>query len=321
MNPIVIGTRGSELAMRQAGLIRDALAAEHPGLEVTLRVVHTTGDRDLRSPAQQTSGKGMFTTEIEAELLSGSISLAVHSMKDLPTRLPDGLVVGAVTRREDPADVLVSSSGCVLADLPRRAKVLTGSPRRRALLLHRRPDLRVLPVRGNVPTRLRKLEESGADAVVLARAGLVRLGLSVSVTERLDPAEFVPACGQGALAVEIRQSDDELLRLVRAVDDPESRYAVAAERVFLADLGGGCHLPAGAYARRGDDGDSLVVTGMVADPEGSRVLLRTVSGAAGGADPARALGRALAEELLALGARKILDDLAAHRRAVSETDA
>ncbi|HUU58081.1 MAG TPA: hydroxymethylbilane synthase, partial [Phycisphaerae bacterium] len=234
MNPIVIGTRGSELAMRQAGLIRDALAAEHPGLEVTLRVVHTTGDRDLRSPAQQTSGKGMFTTEIEAELLSGSISLAVHSMKDLPTRLPDGLVVGAVTRREDPADVLVSSSGCVLADLPRRAKVLTGSPRRRALLLHRRPDLRVLPVRGNVPTRLRKLEESGADAVVLARAGLVRLGLSDRVTERLDPAEFVPACGQGALAVEIRQSDDELLRLVRAVDDPESRYAVAAERVCLA---------------------------------------------------------------------------------------
>ncbi|MCK4375072.1 MAG: hydroxymethylbilane synthase, partial [Candidatus Brocadiae bacterium] len=211
MRRLKIGTRGSELALWQAGYVRDALRRAHPGLEVALEVIRTRGDDVPDAGPAPTEGKGLFTGEIERALLTGGVDLAVHSLKDLPTQPVGGLALAAFPERADPADALVARDGLTLDSLPHGAQVLTGSPRRRAQLLRRRPDLKVSPVRGNVQTRLGKLDESDAHAIVLARAGLVRLGLADRVTERLDPADFVPACGQGALAVEIRGDDEEAL--------------------------------------------------------------------------------------------------------------
>ena len=304
MSRIVIGTRGSPLATWQADFVRTALLAEHDGLEVGVQVIRTRGDRALLAPLHAMPGKGLFTKEIENALLAGAVDLAVHSLKDLPTDLPEGLALAAVTAREDPADVLVCAEGLTLATLPRGAEVLTGSLRRRAQLLHLRRDLKVSPVRGNVRTRLRKLDGSGAAGMVLARAGLARLGLLDRVTERLDPAQFLPACGQGALGIEARADDASLRALLAPLDDAETRSAVAAERAFLAALGGGCQVPVGAYARIAGDGAVLTITGMVADIDGSRLLRRTVEVPLGGIAAAESLGRRLAD-LMRRGAQGV----------------
>lgn len=319
MNPLVIGTRGSALAMWQAGFVRDALVAARPGLQVRLRVIRTRGDQSLQAETGPAGDRGLFTLEIERELLAGSVGLAVHSLKDLPIRLPEGLVLAALLRREDPADVVVSKDGAGLAALAPGATVLTGSARRRAQLLHRRRDLKVLPVRGNVPTRLRKLDASDAQAVILARAGLVRLGLAGRIAERLEPAEFVPACGQGALAVEVRADNAPVRGLLAALDDPQTRAAVTAERAFLAELGAGCRAPAGAYARPDDHGAALVITGLLASPDGSRLLRETMRAPLAGVDEAAALGRSLAGRLCDQGAREILDEVAGQSPAAPET--
>ncbi|MFA6133542.1 MAG: hydroxymethylbilane synthase [Phycisphaerae bacterium] len=308
MKPILIGTRGSPLALWQAEYLRSALLAANPALKVELEIIRTAGDKILGEPQQAALSKGMFTKELETALLGGAIDLAVHSLKDLPTELPEGLDIAAITAREDPADALISRDGLTLDHLPRGAKVLAGSPRRRAQLLHYRGDLQVLPIRGNVGTRLRKFEESGADGIVFAMAGLKRLGLGDRVTQRLDPVEFPPGCGQGALAVEIRRGDRVTAGLVSIVDDPLTRIATTAERAFLAALGGGCLMPAGAYGRSEDGGATLTLTGMLASPDGSACFQDTVSAPCTGPQAA-ALGAALADKFRAAGAAAILEQL------------
>jgi len=322
VSALVIATRGSQLAMWQAKFIRTALAEAYPELEIRLNVIRTTGDRILQTPLHRMADKGLFTKEIETALLDGSADLAVHSLKDLPTELPEGLSLAAVPAREDPADVLVGRDGPPpeVEKLPHGASVLSGSLRRRAQLLHRRADLKVLEIRGNVPTRIRKLQESDAAATILARAGLVRLGLERHIGRRLDPSQFVPACGQGALAIEIRQDDHRLRELLREIDHPETRRAVAVERAFLSDLGGGCQVPMGAYARPDGDQTHLAVTGVVANPDGSRLLQETLRGAAGDVGAADALGRSLAETLRRRGAGEILAEAAAQSSSDSEKE-
>ena len=309
MKRLVLGTRGSPLATWQAEWVRKALLSRHAGLEVRLEVIRTAGDAMLAAPSPGATPKGLFTKEIEVALLSGRIDLAVHSLKDLPTALPEGLALAAVPVREDPADVLVSAAGCRLDELPRGATVMTGSPRRRAQLLHRRRDLQVVPIHGNIQTRLRKLGESGAQAMVLAGAGLVRLGLADRIAERLDPAQMLPACGQGALAVESRSDANEVLELLMPLDDGPARLAVTAERSFLAALGGGCRAPIGAHARTAPQPGNLAATGMVADLDGVRLVRRTIAGPCGSTAEAESLGVRLAETIRDAGAREILEEL------------
>jgi len=273
-----------------------------------LKIIKTTGDKALQSESFGTLDKGLFTKEIENKLLAGSIDLAVHSLKDLPTQLADGLAVAAITVREDPSDVLVSKTGRNLDALPVGTKVLTGSLRRRSQLLHRRGDLIVEPVRGNVQTRLRKLAESDADAMILASAGLLRLNLGDKITERLDPTEFLPACGQGALAIEIRQENSETRKILTPLDDPQTHLAVTAERAFLTSLGGGCQVPVGAYAQFDDHDNSLTITGVVASLNGERLLRKTTSAAVVDFTAAEALGQSLGEQLSKQGGREIVEE-------------
>jgi hydroxymethylbilane synthase len=295
---LVLGTRGSALALRQAHHVRDALRARHPGLEVEIRVIRTRGD-DAGKPLPQ-AGVGFFTREIERAILAHKVDLGVHSLKDMPTDDVPGLVIAAVPPREDPADALIAREAASLEDLPDGASVLTGSPRRRAQLLRRRPDLNVLPVRGNVDTRIARLDAGAGDALVLALAGLRRLGRADRATQRLDPREFVPACGQGALGIQTRTAPDPAFALCAALDDPLARAAVTAERAFLAALGGGCRHPIAAFAEA--DGEQLRLTGFVADPDGRRAIIRTRTGEAGPA----ALGAAIAREMLDAGAGQLL---------------
>ena len=306
MTKLRIGTRGSALATWQAGWVSDALMRAHPGLEVSLAMIRTTGDRMPQAPLPAVGGTGIFTKEIEAALLDGAVDVAVHSLKDLPTRLAEGLALSAVPVREDPADALVAAVGLTLATLPAGGEVMTGSPRRRAQVRHRRPDLRISPVRGNVQTRLRRFDEGGADAIVLAAAGLVRLGLGRRITERLAPEEFVPAPGQGALAVETRADDARTIALCRALDVAELRLAVTAERALLADLGGGCQAPVGAYGRLAGAGGELTLTAMVATPDGARLLRKTIAAVVSSEEEARKLGRRLADEMRTDGAQELL---------------
>jgi hydroxymethylbilane synthase len=314
-----IGTRGSALALWQARYVKSRLAALAPGTAVEIQVIKTSGDLIQDRALLEVGGKGLFVKEIQVALLAGEVDLAVHSLKDLPTEETAGLALSAVALREDPADALVSKGGVALADLPAGAEVLTGSLRRRAQLLHARPDLKVSPVRGNVETRLRKLDESAARAMVLARAGLVRLGLEGRVAQRLDPAEFLPACGQGALAIQTRADDPAGGGLVAALDDPPTRVAVAAERAFLAELGGGCQVPVGAYARAAGGG-ALAVTGMAATLYGSRLLRRTIAGVCADAAASAALGRRLAGEICSAGGDEILREVSGTIRDPAEGD-
>ena len=314
MSRLVIGARGSALATWQANFVRDAILAARPELTIELKTITTSGDSgEAISPTQQ----GVFTKEIERELLAGRVDLAVHSLKDLPTRLTDGLAVAAVPAREDAADVLIAKSASSLADLPAGGTILTGSPRRRGQLLHRRADLAVAPVRGNIETRLRKLDESAAEGMILARAGLVRLGLEGRIACRLDPTDFLPACGQGALAVEVRAGDGRVEEIVAALDDPPSRLAVTAERAFLAAIAGGCRAPAGAYGRF--DGAEMTLTGMVASLDGRDLLRETVAAPVADTAAAEALGRELSQALIGRGASDIIQSIAAGEE-TSESD-
>ena len=312
MKRIVIGTRGSELALWQANHVRDALRDAHDGLDVELEIIHTKGDLILTSPLHKMLDKGLFTKEIESALLARTVDLAVHSLKDLPTELPPGLALAVVTEREDPADMLITKVPATLDDLPIAAAVLTGSLRRTAQLLAARPDLEIRPVRGNVATRLRKLDESDAAATVLARAGLSRLGLLDRPAMRLDPAEFLPACGQGALGIEIRAGDLAVAELLAPLNDTTTRAAVTAERTFLADLGGGCQAPFGAYARLADDGVTFEIDGIIASLDGQRLLRRTLTMPASDVGDGEALGHALAAALRQAGCMDILDEIAAN---------
>lgn len=299
-----LGTRGSPLAMRQAGLVAEALGTQSPGLEVHFIPIKTSGDKLLDSPLAQAGGKGLFVKEIEEALLNGRIDLAVHSMKDLPAELPPGLRVGAVLLREDPLDALVTRNGLRFAELPAGARIGTSSLRRQVQFLHHRPDLQIVPLRGNVETRLKKLETLNLDAVVLAVAGLIRLGLQHRITERLHPELSLPAIGQGALAIEIREDDPRVAPIVGSIDHRETRLATAAERAFLRRLGGSCVTPVAAFGQI--EGDSLVLTGMVASLDGKRMVKEVLRGEASTPDT---VGQALAEALLAAGADEILREI------------
>ncbi len=291
-----VGTRGSALARAQTGQVIARLKEQWPGLEVEMVVITTKGDLTLDTPLHQVGGKGLFVKEIEEALLAGEIDLAVHSAKDVPAELPAGLGLVAHPRRADPRDALISREGLALERLPRGARVGSSSLRRVFQLRHLRPDLQVEPLRGNVDTRLRRLEEGRFDAIVLAAAGLGRLGLADRVTEYLDPEVFIPAVGQGALALEARCDDARTRELAAAIDDEETALALAAERAFLAGIEGGCQVPAGAHARL--MGDRLVLSGFLASPDGAFFARDRVEGPSGREEAVR-LGNALAERLLA----------------------
>ena len=297
-----IGTRGSPLARWQADWVADRLRALHTGLDVILVEIKTQGDRDRNTPLAQIGGLGLFTKEIQRALADGAVDLAVHSLKDLPTRGPEGLTLGAVPPREDLADALIAPVYKTLDALPDGATVGTGSLRRRAQLLHLRPGLSVVGVRGNVETRLSQALGGTLDAVVLAEAGLRRLGLEGHVTERLGPPRFLPAVGQGALGIECRTDDAETLRRLAPLDDPATRRAVTAERRTLAELEGGCMVPLGAWGRDSDDG-RLALDAAVYDPDGR---VRVFASRTGPRDDAEGLGLLVAEALRAAGAVELL---------------
>jgi hydroxymethylbilane synthase len=267
-----IGTRASPLALAQARLVRAALGAAH-GLEeerIALEVIRTTGDTIRDRPLSDAGGKGLFTKEIEDALVRGTIDLAVHSAKDMPTELPAGLVIAAVLPRQDPRDVFISRKSASLRDLPRGAVVGSASPRRQALVKHLRPDLSVVTFRGNVETRLRKLEEGAVDATLLALAGLKRLGLEKHATAVLSVDEFLPAVGQGIIAIEARVDDARTRSLLASIDHADSHTALAAERAFLAALDGSCRTPIAGHASV--YGGGVRFRGLIARPNGSEVL-------------------------------------------------
>ena len=294
-----LGTRESRLALVQSHLVAAPLRAL--GVEVDLVPIKTTGDRLAQVALADFGGKAMFVKEIEEALLDGRIDLAVHSLKDMPALLPDGLALAAFPAREDPRDVLVSRSGGTLDDLPAGSAIGTSSPRRRVLVLARRHDLELLPIRGNVDTRLAKLALGQYDAIVVAQAGLNRLGVAPRHAVPLPVDAFPPAVGQGILAVEIRDGDARTLELLQAVDDTRTRMEAVAERSLLRGLAAGCHTPVAGHARV--DGSELELTGLVSSLDGRVVVRGTVCGAATAAD---ALGQSLAHDLLARGAAGLL---------------
>jgi hydroxymethylbilane synthase len=291
MSTLRIGTRGSALALAQSQVVADRLRTAHPTLQVELVEIATAGDRDQSSALSE--GVGWFTTAIQEALQRGEVHLAVHSYKDLPTRRPEGLVIAAVPLREDPRDALVSSGPRSLRALPQGAIVGTSSPRREAQLRALRPDLDIRPIRGNVDTRIAKVDRGEYQAAVLALAGLRRLGLEQRAVQVFGIEEILPAPAQGALALECRSADAETLRYVSAIDDPALRQAVGAERSFLATIDAGCQFPAAAYAEH--FGSTLKLHGLLA-PGGT--IVRSKVG--GPAETAAGLGRSLAEELMAL---------------------
>ncbi|EAX47047.1 porphobilinogen deaminase [Thermosinus carboxydivorans Nor1] len=303
-NKLVIGTRGSKLALWQANYIAHRLCQYHPGLEVTIKHIVTTGDKILDVPLAKIGGKGVFTKEIELAMLRGEIDLAVHSLKDMPTELPPGLTLAAITEREEPFDALISPKYGTLDKLPHGAKVGTSSLRRRAQLLNCRPDLTVCDLRGNVDTRLRKLETEELDAIVLAQAGLKRLGWDDRITQQLPPDICLPAVGQGALALETRSDDSEVLALVAFLHDEDTAAAVTAERSFLNELEGGCQVPIGVYGRV--ENGELVLDAAILSLDGAAALKDRICGAPAAAED---LGRKLAQHMYVTGGREILAGL------------
>lgn len=304
MMPLVIGSRGSQLALWQAEWARRTLESGSPDRMVTIEVIRTLGDRDQRESFAEIGGKGVFTKEVDEALLAGRTDLSIHSLKDLPTEMPDWLVLAAVSPRADVRDALISDATHTLAELPEGAKVATSSLRRQALLKASRPDLVLHPLRGNIDTRLKKLGTESLDAIVLASAGLDRLGLEGAITERLTPETFVPAPGQGVMGVVCRREDSVTVEAVACLNDRSARVAIDAERSALNRLGGGCRIPFGAWAR--ETQGSLTVDGVVAHPDGSSLVRGRLRGSADGAVD---LGVELAEDLLARGARSILDEV------------
>jgi hydroxymethylbilane synthase len=299
-----IGSRGSKLALWQAQWVQSAMAAHHPDLDCRIVIIKTTGDKILDVPLAKVGGKGLFVKEIEEALLAGRIDLAVHSMKDMPAEIPPDLGIGAVPQREMTQDVLISTRGLTLANLPPGSVVGTSSLRRAAQLRHVRADLTIEPLRGNLDTRLKKLDAGPLDAIVLAAAGVRRLGYQARITQVLDETLMLPAVGQGALCIEIRQNDMDTARLLCDLEHGPTRIRVMAERAFLHRLEGGCQVPIAGHATI--DGDHLTLAGLVAEPDGSRVLRDTVQGSAKDCEK---LGIQLADRLLTLGAAEILEKL------------
>jgi hydroxymethylbilane synthase len=303
-NELRIGTRGSQLALYQANWVKDQLVRAHADLTVTLVKIKTTGDKIQDVPLAKIGGKGLFVKEIEEALLQRKIDLAVHSIKDVPTEFPEGLHLSAITKREDPRDVFISRSNIPLRDLPKGAKIGTSSLRRQAQLLHFRNDFEMIPLRGNLDTRLKKLETMNLDGIVLASAGVKRLGLEEKITEILPADLSLPAVGQGALGIETREEDKEVAKRIHFLNDPDSAIAVAAERAFLKRLEGGCQVPIAGFGRL--NGGLLRIEGLVGTVDGKRLIRHHLEGPV---EKAEALGTELAEILLSRGAGEILDEI------------
>jgi len=291
--------------MWQAVFVRDALLGAHPDLEVELVGITTEGDRTLDVPLAAKGGKGLFLKELEQALLERRIDVAVHSMKDVTVIEPEGLHIPVICERENPCDALVSAHFSKLEDLPADAVVGTCSLRRQAILRHRFPDLQVENLRGNVNRRLARLDAGDFDAIILATAGLMRLEMPERIREVIAPQVMLPAVGQGAVGVQCRQDDDETTALLSPLDDPQTHLRVKAERAVNAELGGGCHVPIGAYAEIQDE--QLTLRGLVGQPDGSEVLFAEAAGPL--SDP-EAVGRTVAQDLLSQGAKRILQSVA-----------
>ena len=313
-----IGTRGGELAAWQASEVARLIVAAHPSVTMDIRVIRTAGDREASTPVARIGGTGVFTREIETALQEGAIDIAVHSLKDLPTRLADGLGLAAILERADPRDALVAPPGTRLELLPPGARVGTSSMRRRSQLLARHPQLLVLDIRGNVPTRIARLDRGEFDALVLARAGLLRLGLDSRAAEIIEPDVVVPAPGQGALAVESRAGDDGVRELLQAVDHAPTRLATCAERAFLARVEGGCQAPAGALGTWSED--VLTLTSVVASTDGRRLLRAASRTVIRSESDAASAGADLADRLLRDGAADILGEIRRRGASAAGTD-
>lgn len=304
VSSLKIGTRGSQLALWQANWVKEQLEKNNPGLRVDLEIIKTKGDKIQDVPLAKVGGKGLFVKEIEEALMSGQVDLAVHSMKDMPADIPEGLCIGAIPERENPGDVLISKDHRIFAELPENAVIGTSSLRRAAQLLHARKDIVIRSLRGNLDTRLKKLETEGLDAVVLAAAGVLRLGLQNRITEYFDETVMLPAIGQGALCIEIRKDDEGIRSLLKPLDVPDTRQTVLGERAFLNRLGGGCQVPIAGYGQI--ESGRFNLTGLVAAPDGSLIYKDTVSGPA---EDSEKLGVSLADRLAARGAGKIISNL------------
>jgi len=304
---IVIGTRGSELALWQTNWVAEELRKLHPKLSIDIVKIKTTGDKILDSPLSKIGDKGLFTKELENALLEKKIDLAVHSLKDVPTQVSKGLLIGAVCKREDVRDVFIShpkKKYKSLNDVPHGGTIATGSLRRKCQLLHHRPDLSIADIRGNLATRKQKLEQSNWDGMLLARAGLVRLGWESIITEILEPTFILPAVGQGALAIEIREDDSTLHEIISPMNHEPTMQATLAERALLRTLEGGCQIPIGTFGRI--ESDILKLDAVVGSIDGKKIVSGKTEGKPASAEE---LGVSLASELLAKGAKEILDEI------------
>ncbi len=302
---IIVGSRRSRLALTQTRWVIQQLEALNLPYTFEIKEIVTKGDRIVDVMLSKVGGKGLFIKEIEQAMLDGDIDMAVHSMKDMPAELPDEFVIGCIPTREDPRDCLIANDHVRLADLPSGSVVGTSSLRRSAQILHYRPDLKIRWIRGNIDTRLRKLKEENYDAIILAAAGMKRMGWEDErITEYLPLNVCLPAIGQGALGIECRKDDHQLHELLRHIHDRETMQTVRAERAFLAEMDGSCHIPLAGYARMSADGRQVALTGLVGTPDGKTILKETLTDT----DPLSA-GQALAERLKERGAGQILDQV------------
>ena len=304
MSKAIIGSRGSPLALWQANWIKDLLQEHHSDLAVDIKIIKTSGDRIQDVPLAKIGGKGLFVKEIEEGLLKREVDFAVHSMKDMPIIFPVNLCIACVTKRENPFDALISKNDIKLNDLPKGAKIGTGSLRRMSQLLYYRPDLNLVPLRGNLETRLKKLETEGLDAIILAAAGLIRLGWSDRITEIIPPEILLPAMGQGAVGIETRKNDVDNQILLADMDDEETHYALDAERALVSQLEGGCNVPIGSFATL--NGDQITLTGLVASLDGKIMYKKELTDIK---TNAVALGRKMGNELIEMGADRIMQEI------------
>lgn len=300
-----IGTRGSKLALWQTEFVRRKLSDVFPDVEFEVKVIKTKGDKILDSPLSKIGDKGIFTREIEIELLNREIDIAVHSLKDLPTKLPEGLIIGAVTEREDVRDVLISKDNLKLAELPKEAVIATGSLRRRAQLLHFRSDFKFVDLRGNIDTRFRKFDESNWDAMVLAFAGVRRMNYEGRIAELISTDIVLPAVGQGAIAIEVREDDVKIFDLVKRINHIETELATRSERALLRRLEGGCQVPIGAFAVVNDG--KIKISAMISNFDGTFFVRDSIEGFV--SNDVEELGFELAEKLLEQGGARILEGI------------
>ena len=304
MSKVTIGSRGSPLALWQANWVKDLLLGHHSDLAVDIKIIKTSGDRIQDVPLAKIGGKGLFVKEIEEGLLKREVDFAVHSMKDMPIIFPVNLCIACVTKRENPFDALISRNDIKLDDLPKGAKIGTGSLRRMSQLLYYRPDLNLVPLRGNLETRLKKLETEGLDAIILAAAGLIRLGWNDCITEIIPPEILLPAMGQGAVGIETRKNDVDNQILLADMDDEQTHYALDAERALVSQLEGGCNVPIGSFATL--NGDQITLRGLVASLDGKTMYKKELTDLK---TNAVALGRRMGDELIEMGADRIMQEI------------